>query len=728
MSATPSSSSLERAHDLRTYGPIGGDPLARLFFDRVTPGGVRVLALAEPVHRTPHGYLTAANALTAFEEAVLVAINAGIEPGLERAFTAANEAVRAANRLTVVNQRAFAGITAVAIQGQTATIGFVPPGQALLLQDGRLYGIPDLSSWSPNFMPAASTDGHEPLGLRCAVRPVYRRTTVREGDRMLLGASAVGRVLADRGVVPLADAPDVAVAEQLEAALAAAGVDDAYAAWFRFDADPCVVAARAERMQQVERLWKGQAPSTQPFAPVPVSADELTDPRYRRSHSMDRWHTRMIEASERVLGRHEPEALPYDAVRRPDVACAPMSLGRYRPARQRPVSAGLRGWLPRGLFPAVSRKGTLALLVAAAIVGSSAIGWNVREARASRSDRYLAQARSELDLAAGATGSVAFVHLGAAERALDAALDHGASAEEVASSQQELAASLDATSGLVRLADIQLLTRLPGGLDTASAHLVLAGGKLYVVAGSVYEVDTAGQRLMPVLEPGRRVDGIRAGAITAATVDGDALLVSDGENLFRLETGGVWTAAELARAEGSRVWDATATGAFKGNYYLLDADSAQIEKFAADDLTGDPVDWLDEPDPALGRAVDMVIDGRIYVLTADGTLTTYYKSEVEGGASLATEGDGGRFIGLAAGSDGRLYGLETGEERATLVRYDLKGGQIARYAPRTRWHQGYDAAGAGAMAQAVDFAVDAERGLLYFVTSDGLWRVALPAN
>jgi hypothetical protein len=124
----------------------------------------------------------------------------------------------------------------------------------------------------------------------------------------------------------------------------------------------------------------------------------------------------------------------------------------------------------------------------------------------------------------------------------------------------------------------------------------------------------------------------------------------------------------------------------------------------------------------------MVIDGRIYVLAADGTLTTYFKGELEGGAALGAEGDAGRFVGLAAGSDGCLYGLETGGGEASLVRYDVEGGAITRFAPRTRWHNGYDAIDADAIAQAVDFAVDADNGVLYFVTSDGLWRAALPAT
>src|SRR6188472_3019475 len=73
------------------------DPLRRLFVDRSITGGMRLLALAEPVHRTAGGHVAAAAALAAFEEAFVVARSEGIESGLTRAFAAANSAVRSAN-------------------------------------------------------------------------------------------------------------------------------------------------------------------------------------------------------------------------------------------------------------------------------------------------------------------------------------------------------------------------------------------------------------------------------------------------------------------------------------------------------------------------------------------------------------------------------------------------------------------------------------------------------
>src|SRR5215213_3980396 len=105
----------DRALDARPYMPIvdPDDPIQRLFVDHLLPGGARLLAMAEPVHRTSGGYLTAATALAAFEAALAIAIDDGIEAGLTRAFGAANTAVRSANHSAAVGQREFAGITAI---------------------------------------------------------------------------------------------------------------------------------------------------------------------------------------------------------------------------------------------------------------------------------------------------------------------------------------------------------------------------------------------------------------------------------------------------------------------------------------------------------------------------------------------------------------------------------------------------------------------------------------
>lgn len=707
--------------DANRHDPPADDPITRLFIDHTTPSGIRLLAVAEPVFRTMHGYLTAAAALAAFEEALVVAVNWGIEPGMMRAFAAANEAVRAANQLTVVHRRTFVGITAAAIDGQAAVIGIVPPGQALLVQDRRLYGIPDLRSWSPSFMPAGAGDGQDPLGLRATVVPTFRRTTVREGDGLLLGASAVGRVLAEREYVPLADAPETAVVDQLEAALEAANVDDAYAAWIPFNADPAAARRRSERQVEIERLWKSGA--TQPFVPMPAHETERGEPRATGLH---RVHTRLIAASERVLGGREPHAPEGPAVRE---LPAGTNLRHLRATRRNKPAPSYYAWLPRGLRPALSRRGVIALLLVVAVAASAFFGRGVRFASAEKPDRFLGNARAELTLAEGApSDALKRAHLIAAEQSLNDAVNHGAKPETIVSLENELAAAKDALDGIERLSNVVELAALPAAAAGSAPRVLLANGALYLIAGSVYRIDPSGGGPEPVLTPGREYDGVTLGTIVNATVDGGALLVSDGTTLFRMKDDGDWTAVSLPD-DVSDGWSGRAAGAFKGNYYLLEPTQTQIVKFAGANLDGDPTDWIEQPEPALANAIDMEIDGHIYVLLADGTILDYFKGEKQGGVTLAGDGHVGSFIGLApSATAGELYVIESEQGVATLIRVVVKSGSTQEIAALTSWHAGYDPAATQAFGQTVDFAVDDASHTLYFVTGGALWKATLPVS
>ena len=700
--------------------PAADDPITKLFFDHTMPSGLRLLAVAEPVHRTMHGYLTAGAALAAFEEALVVAVNGGVESGLVRAFAAANQAVRSANQLTVVDQRAFAGITAVIIEGQTALVGYVPPGQALLIQDRRLYGVPDLSSWLPGYMPDGIVEAQEPLGLRCTVIPLLRRTAIREGDRLMIGTSVVGRILAGRELTLLADAPETAVVEQLEEALAAADLDDTYAAWIRFDADPNSVAKRHEHMHEMDRVWKGQ--STQPF-----SAVHLDDERTRAvqvSSSTDRLHTRIIEMSERVFGRSGLDTLPLGATRRSDVPYGAI-LDRGRARKRTSAPSGWRAWLPRGMH--ISRRELIGFVLVIAMAASILYGRDIRQARAAKQDRYLGSARTELTLAADASDNqVQLQHLDAAERAITEAIEHGTKASEVEPWQHKLAKAKDEAAGIQRLSSPTQIVELPKSAKATEPKLIFTSGHLYLIAGSVYEVGLATNELTPILNKGKRVDNVKVHAIVDATVDGGLLLVSDGISLFQLNADGSWTVNELPDRD-SGTWTGSATGAFKGNYYLLDPDKPAIDRFAAGTLDQAPEDWLTDSQPELANSVDMVIDGNIRVLLADGTVETFYRGKVKGTLSLGTPGSRAHYVGLASNSNGtQLYAVISRSDGASFVVCEIASGTVQEVASLTSWHAGYDSTANKALSNATDFAVDPSTGTLYVVAPSGVWKAAVP--
>jgi hypothetical protein len=710
-------------HQFPTDDILDDDPLTRLFIDQTLPSGMRLLAIAEPVHRTPHGFLTAATALIAFEEAFAVAAQADVEIGLERAFASANAAVRASNRATTVNQRGFAGITAVVINGCNAIVGIVPPGQVLIIQDERLYGVPDLASWAPAYVPPQEASSSDPLGLNQQVCPQVRRTKLAGGDQFVLGSSAVGRVLSSGAVSEIADLPNTVVIDRLEAALESSGIEGAYAAWIRVDAEPMALPISTERMTEIERIWGGEQEQAAKSA---VPEQNPVEPR--GATPTLGFHDRMIAASERLLARREPETLPLEATRRVQTPLGAGSLHRYTAPGPLLFGPSLRCRLPRGPRIPLTKRSFFALFVVSAMLISTLLGYNVRQARADKQDDYLKNAESALQLAESSESPAeALEHLNVARGALNSAQANGADDETIATLRDQAARAEDRFAGINRMSTIVNLGTLPGTISE-HARLMLAGSQLYLVDAQVYLVDGDNRQLMPVLTKGQKIDRIKVGDIVSATVDGETLIVTDGKSLFFRDNRGRWSAEKLATswADG---WTGVAYGAFQGSFYVLDRTAAPtIRKFSAKHLDDAPVDWLQsgESIKALGNAIDMVVDSSIHVLGSDGVLYTLHKGELKDDYSTKRLSKRSTFVGVDGGTSGSyLFVLESYGDDARLLRYERGESDAIAYLPPDSDHLGYDAAAADALASATDFVVDETAGKIYVVTDKGLWQASL---
>lgn len=717
----------DRAFDDQRFTPTVeiDDPVRRLFVDHRLPGGARLLAMAEPVRRTAGGYLTAAAALVAFEEALAVAIDDGIEAGLARAFGAANTAVRAANHTAAVGQREFSGISAVVIAGEHAIIGCVPPGQALLLQDERLYGVPELASWSPVHMPREEGETPEPLGLAVFSRPLLRRTIIAAGDQVVLGSSAIGRVMAR--VQPTAAAGETAppVVAEIEQALESSGVEGAYAAWVRVaPAAPSSAPVPAEHLAAIDRTWSER----RALPNAPQATPLHSDSRPRRAVRFDRLHGRMIDASERLLGGRETESLPFDARQRAVAPLGASALERHVQRHHLSLGPSLRCRLPRGPRLPISKRSLLALFVVLMMIAGAALGYDVRQARADKQDRHLNAARIELQLADTARSDEAIErHLTAARNALMEALRNGADSEVIAQWLAQADAVEDRLNNVRRIEGIVQLGTLPGPLAGGEARLVQAGGQLFLIASGVYAVDHSNLRMVRVLAEGDDVGRVTVGRITGATADGQDLVVTDGRSLFRRSPDGRWASMRLASSASSEGWVSSASGMFKGSLYLLEIDaSPQIKKFGANAFDRDPQNWLyDDAIQAIENGVDMVVDGSIFVLVQDGTIFQLHKGDISGKIDLDALGAESRFVGMDRGSaTSALFVVEVGNAEGRLTRIEPSTGAVTHFLPSSRSQ--VDGTGAVlAFAEATDFVVDEVTGFVYVLTPSGLWRGSL---
>ncbi len=193
----------------------------------------------------------------------------------------------------------------------------------------------------------------------------------------------------------------------------------------------------------------------------------------------------------------------------------------------------------------------------------------------------------------------------------------------------EVVAQLEAVEGIVRLTELNVVASLPGDARERR-RLILQGTSAFVLNVSeqvVYRVGLGNRRIIQVLKSddlygdqlvGPLVDmtwvppgGVRGlGAVVALDSTGTA---------WQIDAAGVVTPLKVAGAENWR--GLRLLGGFAGNLYVLDVGLGQILKYSptADGYALPPVDWL-APDAAvnLEDAVDMAIDGAIYLLRSSG--------------------------------------------------------------------------------------------------------------
>jgi hypothetical protein len=206
--------------------------------------------------------------------------------------------------------------------------------------------------------------------------------------------------------------------------------------------------------------------------------------------------------------------------------------------------------------------------------------------------------------------------------------------------------ALDRIDGVTRLAGIIELHQYTGSAYQPS-RLVVNGTSVYVLDHGGAQVfrhtlneqrnaalDTAGDPLF--LQQGQVVDGTTVGTLVdlAWMDDGGergtgALLVLDrAGQLFEYDPEfNQFSHEQLGSPE---TWSSPVSlRTFDSNLYLLDPRANQVLKYVAGQYANTPNRWIAQSDSDLRTAVDMGIDGNIYVLHNSGKLEKYYGGERE---------------------------------------------------------------------------------------------------
>ncbi|MBA2521442.1 MAG: hypothetical protein H0V24_17445, partial [Chloroflexia bacterium] len=434
----------------------------------------------------------------------------------------------------------------------------------------------------------------------------------------------------------------------------------------------------------------------------------------------------------RFTSRHQPRrgaVYPLSSARRRAMAAPGAgSVRRYRDQPSWP--AEWRSNLPRGLDTHVpSRLLTVGFVLFLAFGGSSALLDRYRH-QVARADAALATVNGSLR-AIVADPALAASALTAAEAGLVDARGAGADAATVHQQAVAVEAARDLAQGNLRLHGMTRLGALPPEVLAHPVHLARTGRDVWLIGGGLYGIDQANQRLVQVLGPGSAVQGGIVQSPRTGVADGERLLLLDDAALYAHDDTGRWQRFFRGPALDES-WLATSPLAtYQGSLYALGPGGALL-KYTADRLTEAPEPWVSATAfPELLASRDLVIDGRIHVLLADGRILTFFQGVLEASRipevtpALVTPAH------LAGGPDTNfLYLVDTGAEigltTGRLIRLDGAGAtrQILPPVPIAGDLASVEAA--RVLSQVRDLVIDEEAGLIYFVTDTELWRAALP--
>jgi hypothetical protein len=285
-------------------------------------------------------------------------------------------------------------------------------------------------------------------------------------------------------------------------------------------------------------------------------------------------------------------------------------------------------------------------------------------------------------------------------------------------------------SDLDRLANMQRFTSAqPIGAVThapqgVTPRLIAGGGRVYVLTDALYQLDSASRDLIRLLGPGDIVAHPSEGETTVGTLRGaawrdDRIMTVDAQNAYLFDAAtGTWTREPLGTFDAEGFVATRSVESYGRNLYMLAPVDGQILKFAAGAYDSQPEDWtagLAEDD--LRQAVDLSIDGHVFVLIADGRVHDFFMSRLEGTLTPNVVPALDTPVAVAAAPDSPFVYVLNGSD-GRMVRIARDGSGIQQFMPDRP-----DLSLAGAQ----DFVIDEGSGIAFILAHDAIYTVRLPA-
>jgi hypothetical protein len=197
-----------------------------------------------------------------------------------------------------------------------------------------------------------------------------------------------------------------------------------------------------------------------------------------------------------------------------------------------------------------------------------------------------------------------------------------------------------------------------------------------------------------------------------------SLVILDSNGLLDYDQG--WGLRSVPLGQGTVPPGARAIAAFGGNLYVLDVAANQIWRYRpqADGYGGTPEGYFEKPPGDLSTAIDMAIDGSVYLLHSDGRIRKFFGGQEKAFAISGMSDKLKRPVALSVDAEAR---------RGALYVADADGNRIVQLNPDGAFVRQIRATD-DAFNALEDVLVDEREGRL-FVTSGGrLYIARLPAT
>jgi len=663
---------------------------------------------------------------------------------LRQALAAANDLLRSENSRTTPDRQLRAGVSCAVIRDSDVYIAQVAPANAFVLHQGAVKRVFSTYSMIPDVSSNGTNRASDSLGGSLEPHVNFAYSPLAKGDLVVLASGAYWKVVPDRYIQD--------AARHMDPDTAASELYGCYLAHVRRPTTSLVVVKVAELPARERELEKESRPTLVEASELSAVAERPAETKPRRGNG--RATVKPTASTGKASGRKAPR------VRHFRLPLAPL-LERIRGWRRKPTAPlyppgppleavgrtsvrlrkpGPQSWRdrhnpPSWLAKLVLTLGLAAILVAAVVVGVNSFrAWQQGDAVALAKDAQ--QKRAEAAAAADpatARGLLAQSYE-LFTRSLRAKDD-----DTVRGQASAVQAELDRIDKVVRVTQIsRLVDYTPIVNDKGDpTQLVLDGNAVYVMdegLDRVYRYSLT-QDGRGVEDPGKHQLVVKKGDKLGGGTVGDLLALTwmpagqlrTSPAVFILESGRSMIAfdpqtgpSRIEVSESQKWGSIQAIAGFAGGLYLLDTKLRGVFYYppTKNGYESEPYTIIDARAKAdLAKAVDIALDGNLYVLEGGGTVKRFSRE----GRSLDFAGEM---------PDGPIKGpraLYASANTRSLYLLDSAGERVIQFSPEGQLQRQFKADGKNVSFKELrDLYVDEAGRRMYLLARNSLFSFDLP--